>query len=213
MIKKANLHNLKNIDVSFPLQTLTFVTGVSGSGKSTLVQEVLVPFLEKEQKNKNFPFDSIVSLKQGFIGSNIRSDVSTYTEILTPIRSFYSSLKSAKAKGLQPRYFSYNHKKGMCKTCAATKVIAPMPNSRHPTRNLRARYIPNANGIATINNAFNRRTKLSNMDALYLVSRETVYSLCSAGGAPSVSHKYRLSLISSATSSGPYPSRAASFRK
>ena len=124
-IKNANLHNLKKVKVSFPIEAISCVTGVSGSGKSTLIHDILRPqmegFLRRKIQPKNIEgyehFDQIISLDQTPISQTKRSDVSTYSDIMPIIRSFYSSLKLSKAKGLMPRHFSYNHKRGMCRTC------------------------------------------------------------------------------------------------
>jgi len=124
-IKKAKLHNLKGVNVSFPIGAISCVTGVSGSGKSTLIHDILRPqiqdFLRKKTPPKNIVgyehFDQIIMLDQTPISQTIRSDVSTYSTIMPLIRSFYASLKLSKAKGLMPRHFSYNHKRGMCRTC------------------------------------------------------------------------------------------------
>jgi len=105
-IKDAHLHNLKHINVDFPLKVLTCVTGVSGSGKSSLFQEL------KKQK-----IEKLVVLEQSPIGQTNRADVSTYIDLLTPLRFFFASLPSAKAKGLMPKNFSFNHRKGMCTKC------------------------------------------------------------------------------------------------
>ena len=129
-IKNANLHNLKNINVNIYKNAITTITGVSGSGKSTLVNDILKKGLSLAIKQKKDSVDlgfakienikniqSVVLLDQNLINPNVRSDVSTYTEIMPILRTFFASLKLAKTKGLKPRYFSYNHKKGMCKTC------------------------------------------------------------------------------------------------
>lgn len=129
-IKNANLHNLKNIDVSFPLNAITLVTGVSGSGKSTLINDILkkAAFLGINQRKDEIVlpygkvsglknFDKVISLDQTPIHQSSRSDVSTYSDIQPIIRSIYSELTLAKTKGLRPRHFSYNHIAGMCRTC------------------------------------------------------------------------------------------------
>lgn len=128
-IKKASIHNLKNIDVDIPLNTFTCLCGVSGSGKSSLVFDILRPackesrFKEDLIATENGTVEGLCNLKQLIlidqspIGTNIRSDVSTYSDILPLIRNHFSSLAFSKAHGLQPRYFSFNHKKGMCKEC------------------------------------------------------------------------------------------------
>lgn len=127
-IKNANIHNLKNIHVNIPIGKLTCLTGVSGSGKSTLIQQVLLPAYQKWQtQGEKHPekvdiegleqFDKLISIDQNPVGHTVRSDVSTYTDVLTRIREFYASLPASKTKGLQPKNFSYNHRKGMCTNC------------------------------------------------------------------------------------------------
>lgn len=128
-VQKAKLHNLKNIEVSFPAKVLTCVTGVSGSGKSTLLQDILLPALQQGLNRKDeviLPygtvkgidlFDQVISIDQNPIGLTVRSDVCTYANVLTPMREFFAQLPPAKAKGLQPGHFSYNHRKGMCSSC------------------------------------------------------------------------------------------------
>lgn len=128
-VENATLHNLKNISVEFPLSALTVLTGVSGSGKSTLMNHVLLPALEKGLLKhdkvetqagivkgiKNF--ERLIVIDQNPIGQTIRSDVCTYADILTPMREFFAQLPPARAKGLMPKNFSYNHRKGMCTHC------------------------------------------------------------------------------------------------
>ncbi len=129
-IKKANLHNLKNIDVEIPLGAITCITGVSGCGKSTLINDILkkaaIYGIKKREDFVEFPFgqvsglnnfDKVISLDQTPIGQTIRADVSTYCDIMPSIRLIYSNLLIAKTKGLKPRHFSCNHLSGMCKTC------------------------------------------------------------------------------------------------
>lgn len=129
-IQKANLHNLKNINVEIPLSAITCITGVSGSGKSTLINDILkkaaIQGIKTRQDLVEFPygsvkglknFDKVISLDQSPIGQTIRADVSTYSEIMPLIRIIYSNLLLAKTKGLKPRHFSCNHLSGMCKTC------------------------------------------------------------------------------------------------
>ncbi len=129
-IEKASCHNLKNLSVKIPLHNFTCITGVSGSGKSSLVENVIQEGVKKALYTRSSSvdlgfaalqgleaFDKLLVLDQSPIGTTPRSDVSTYTDILTPLRRFYASLKLAQAKGLEPKHFSYHHKRGMCKSC------------------------------------------------------------------------------------------------
>lgn len=127
-LRGAKLHNLKNIDVDFPIQAITCITGVSGSGKSTLLSDILRPAMETFLRNGktqyqgvNFAglhnFDKLLVLDQNPIGHTNRADVSTYVDLLAPLRTFFASLPEAKKRGLQPKHFSFNHRKGMCTTC------------------------------------------------------------------------------------------------
>ncbi len=133
-VQHASLHNLKNIDVDFPVNNFICVTGVSGSGKSSLVDDLLRPAAEKvltprSKEDKKVVtvgnaeirgldhFDKLLVIDQNPIGYTIRADVSTYVDLLTPLRYFFSELPLAKARGLQPKHFSFNHRKGMCKDC------------------------------------------------------------------------------------------------
>lgn len=131
-IENANKHNLVNVSVQIPTKIMTCITGVSGSGKSTLIRDILKKgaqtYLASRSQEDNIvidettirglsQFNKLIALDQNPIGHTIRADISTYTEILTPIRHFFASLPDAKIKGLQPKNFSYNHLKGMCHTC------------------------------------------------------------------------------------------------
>lgn len=127
-IRHASKNNLKNLDLDIPVSALTCLTGVSGSGKSTLLQQVLIPALEKRFYADPVvideavisglnQFDKVISIDQNPIGTTVRSDVGTYVDALTRIRDFFVTLPAAKVKGLQPKHFSYNHRKGMCTAC------------------------------------------------------------------------------------------------
>jgi excinuclease ABC subunit A len=137
-IENANLHNLKQLKLFIPSQAFTCITGVSGSGKSTLMSDLLRPAAQKaitsrqdsiEYLGTSFSgfssFDKLLCLEQDPIGQTNRADVSTYVDLLTPLRQLFASLPLARAKGLEPKYFSSNHKKGMCTTCQGhgTKTI------------------------------------------------------------------------------------------
>jgi len=131
-IHNGSLHNLKGIDVEIPKKVLTVITGVSGSGKSTLIHNILLPALKRALVMKPKPndvtylntkvsgldsFDKVISLDQNPIGHTSRADVNTFTDIQGPLRTLFSELPEAKIRGLQPKHFSYNHLKGMCRTC------------------------------------------------------------------------------------------------
>ncbi len=130
-------NNLKNIDVQFPLGTLTCVTGVSGSGKSTLINETLYPILARHfyrSKLVTHPYDTIkgiehidkvVNVDQSPIGRTPRSNPVTYTGAFTFIREFFARLPEARIRGYKPGRFSFNVKGGRCESCqgAGTKKI------------------------------------------------------------------------------------------
>lgn len=128
-IEHASAHNLKNIDASIPIAALTCLTGVSGSGKSTLLYQVLLPAINRGLLTQDkivtpqatvegiSQFDRLISIDQNPIGHTVRSDVCTYVDVLTRIREFFTSLPQARMRGLQPKNFSYNHRKGMCTGC------------------------------------------------------------------------------------------------
>ncbi len=130
IIKKACANNLKSIDLKIPLHAMTILTGVSGSGKSSLMEEVLLPAAtqavfktldEVQLKTGKISglsaFDRVISIDQNPVGHTVRADVSTYVDVLTRIREFFASLPLAAIKGLQPKHFSCNHRKGMCTSC------------------------------------------------------------------------------------------------
>lgn len=128
-IKNAKLNNLKNISVEIPTNALTCLSGVSGSGKSTLLMDILLPAIQKGIETSDkvtqsgavisgiSQFDKVLSIDQNPIGHTSRSDVGTYVDVLSKMREFFSSLPLARSKGLQPKNFSYNHRKGMCTAC------------------------------------------------------------------------------------------------
>jgi excinuclease ABC subunit A len=130
-IRGARENNLKNIDVSFPLNTFTAVTGVSGSGKTSLVKRILVPALQKVIGNysaeQTGAFDKIEGdlkvvkhiemVDQNPIGKSSRSNPVTYVKAYDEIRNLFASQASAKAQGLKPSHFSFNVEGGRCDVC------------------------------------------------------------------------------------------------
>ena len=128
-IKGATGNNLKNMDVTFPLGTLTVVTGVSGSGKSTLINETLQPILNQHfyrSLKKPMPYESVtglehvdkvVSVDQSPLGRTPRSNPATYTGLFSDIRSLFVGLPEAKIRGYKPGRFSFNVKGGRCEEC------------------------------------------------------------------------------------------------
>lgn len=136
-IKGAQGHNLKNVNVSFPLGQLICVTGVSGSGKSTLVDDTLYPILNQHfyQANKKplkyekvegiKHIDKVIEIDQSPIGRTPRSNPATYTGVFSDIRKLYSSLPESAIRGYKPGRFSFNVKGGRCEECkgAGLKTI------------------------------------------------------------------------------------------
>ncbi|PCJ94148.1 MAG: excinuclease ABC subunit A [Flavobacteriaceae bacterium] len=129
-IKGARENNLKNIDVTFPLNMLTVVTGVSGSGKSTLVKKILYPIILKEvggygQKAGQYTavggkYESVKHVEfvdQNPIGRSSRSNPVTYIKAYDDIRALFSSQKLSKIRGYQPKHFSFNVDGGRCEKC------------------------------------------------------------------------------------------------
>jgi excinuclease ABC subunit A len=125
----AGEHNLKGIDVDFPIGKFIAVTGVSGSGKSTLVNEIVYKALANQlQKMRTRPgkhkavegieaFDKVIEIDQRPIGRTPRSNPATYTDLFTHIRELYSLTPDAKVRGYKPGRFSFNVKGGRCETC------------------------------------------------------------------------------------------------
>ncbi len=130
----AKGNNLKNITVSFPLNTFICITGVSGSGKSSLINDTLYPALAQKlhhAKIQPLPFDDIqvpkevkkvVVIDQQPIGKTPRSVPATYTKIFDQIRKIFAQTPAAKIRGYTPGRFSFNIKGGRCETCKGTGV-------------------------------------------------------------------------------------------
>jgi excinuclease ABC subunit A len=128
-VLKASQHNLKKIDVEFPVGKFICVTGVSGSGKSTLVNEIVFKSLVNRLKlARTKPgahrgvqgievFDKVIDIDQRPIGRTPRSNPATYTDLFTHIRELYSLTPEAKVRGYKPGRFSFNVRGGRCETC------------------------------------------------------------------------------------------------
>ena len=128
-IKGAAEHNLKNINLRFPLGTFICVTGVSGSGKSTLINDIFYPALaQRIYKAKEKPgafksiigsqeIDQVIVVDQSPIGRTPRSNPVTYTGVFGHIREIFTQLPEARLRGYQPGRFSFNVKGGRCEAC------------------------------------------------------------------------------------------------
>lgn len=131
----AREHNLKNVDVSFPLGVLTLVTGVSGSGKSTLVNDILAKELaQRLHRAQDVPgrhervegiehLDKVIVIDQSAIGRTPRSNPATYTGVFTAIRELFASTPEAEVRGYKAGRFSFNVKGGRCENCQGDGVI------------------------------------------------------------------------------------------
>ena len=135
VIQGAKENNLKNINVTFPLGTLTMVTGVSGSGKSTLINEILYKGLNRIVNKSKNPvgehkaitgyenIDKIIDIDQSPIGRTPRSNPATYTGTFDIIRELFSQTNEAKMRGYKPGRFSFNVKGGRCEACTGDGII------------------------------------------------------------------------------------------
>ncbi|MFH1190898.1 MAG: excinuclease ABC subunit UvrA [Candidatus Omnitrophota bacterium] len=133
-IQGASEHNLKNIDLCFPLGTFICVTGVSGSGKSTLISDILYPALaQKIYRSKEKPgvfksisgtqeIDQVIVVDQSPIGRTPRSNPATYSKVFGQIRDIFTQLPEARLRGYRPGRFSFNVKGGRCEACGGDGI-------------------------------------------------------------------------------------------
>jgi excinuclease ABC subunit A len=129
VVRDASQHNLKGIDVEFPVGKFICVTGVSGSGKSTLVNDIVFKALANRLNRARVKpgahagvdgievFDKVIEIDQKPIGRTPRSNPATYTDLFTHIRELYSLTPEAKVRGYKPGRFSFNVRGGRCETC------------------------------------------------------------------------------------------------
>ena len=135
VVRGASMHNLKGIDVEFPVGKFVAVTGVSGSGKSTLVNEIVYKALANRLNRQRVKpgahlevegiecFDKVIDIDQKPIGRTPRSNPATYIDLFTHIRELYSLTPEAKVRGYKPGRFSFNVRGGRCETCKGDGTI------------------------------------------------------------------------------------------
>ena len=135
IVRGAAEHNLKHIDVSFPLGKLIVIAGVSGSGKSTLLGDILHPALQNRLSRAHRSvgayrglsgaehLDKVINIDQSPIGRTPRSNPATYVGLFTPIRDLFASLPESRARGYRAGRFSFNVKGGRCENCQGAGTI------------------------------------------------------------------------------------------
>jgi excinuclease ABC subunit A len=128
-LKGASGHNLKDVNIKFPLGTFTCVTGVSGSGKSSLINHTLYPILNQHIYNgvkRPLPYkaikglehiDKVIDIDQSPIGRTPRSNPATYTGLFSDVRNLFATINESKIRGYKAGRFSFNVKGGRCETC------------------------------------------------------------------------------------------------
>jgi excinuclease ABC subunit A len=135
VLRGARTHNLRNLNLSFPLGVFTCVTGVSGSGKSSLVVDTLLPVLKHRLHGTRAPeadydsieglahVDKVIDIDQTPIGRTPRSNPATFTGVFTHIRDLFASLPESKARGYKPGRYSFNVKGGRCEACQGDGIL------------------------------------------------------------------------------------------
>jgi Zn-dependent oligopeptidase len=135
LLKGVRTHNLRNLNVSFPLGVLTCVTGVSGSGKSSLIVDTLLPALKHRLHGARQPdadfdaieglahVDKVIDIYQAPIGRTPRSNPATFTGLFTHIRDLFANLPESKARGYKAGRYSFNIKGGRCEACQGDGIL------------------------------------------------------------------------------------------
>ena len=180
-IKGARMNNLKGIDVDFPLNIMTVVTGISGSGKSSLVKGILYPALKRrmgdvcdapgEYIGLEGDYESIKHIEfvdQNPIGKSTRSNPATYVKAYDAIRDLFAEQPLAKQMGFTPQYFSFNADGGRCDECKGAGVItvemqfmADLVLECEPLEEVGLGYIKLGQNSSTLSGGENQRVKLA----------------------------------------------------